>query len=62
MIDNRLQAMLSKKFNVLGFVDLADLSASPVSAFKFFNNLYKSEYAPNDRLVIYTGQTVPNKL
>lgn len=62
MTIDQLRLLLSEKFNVLGFVDLAELSSSPVSAFKFFNNLHKTEYKEDERLVIYTNQPIPDKL
>jgi len=46
---------LSEKFQVLCFVDLADLAVSHGAAFQFFKSSYKNSFADNERLVFYSS-------
>lgn len=62
MTPEKLKQFLDKKFQVVGFVDLADLTDSPVAAFKFFRPLYCEEFAPDQRIVIHTSCTPSNEV
>lgn len=62
MIPEKLKQFLDKKFQVVGFVDLADLTNSPVAAFKFFNLLHREEFTPDQRIVIYTSHVPSNEV
>lgn len=62
MIPAQLQDLLSSKFNLIDFVDLADLTDNPSLIFNLFKSNSKQEFLVNDRLVIYTSQTIPDQL
>lgn len=57
-----LSTVLTKKYNVICLVDLADITQSPSLAYKLFQQNYKSAYESNDRLVLYTSQPIPDEL
>lgn len=54
-IDN-LKLVLEKKFNLIGFIDLADITVGRGSAYKFFKSVYSPEYHLNSRIVFYSSQ------
>lgn len=60
MTPEKLKQILDKKFQVVGFADLADLTASPVAAFKFFKDMYQPQFDPNQRIVVYTSEPLSN--
>jgi MoaA/NifB/PqqE/SkfB family radical SAM enzyme len=62
MIDVELHNHLDKIYNVVCFVDLAEISDSPGTVFKLFRACYKESYAFNERLVLYSGELPSNKL
>lgn len=62
MTAEQLRQFLEKKFQIVGMSDLADLTASPVAAYKFFNGLYQKEFQPNQRIVVYTSQEIHNQV
>lgn len=49
---------LSSEFKIIGAVDVADLTVDPAAAYRFFKNLYKQEYASNERILVYTSHHV----
>jgi MoaA/NifB/PqqE/SkfB family radical SAM enzyme len=57
-----LHPELNKIYNIVCFVDLAEITKSPSAVFKLFRDCYKEAYAPNERLVFYSGQQPSNKL
>lgn len=62
MTPQQLRDSLSTDFNLIGFVDLADLTDNPSAVFKFFAPRYQQEFQINDRIVIYTSQPIPDQL
>lgn len=62
MTQDQLLKNLSQQFNVIGFVDLADLIAAPNSAYKFFKSHHKSVYDHNDRIVIYSNSPISDSI
>lgn len=62
MTPNQLQELLSKQFNLIAFVDLADLSDNPSAVFNFFKSKYQEEFQNNDRIVIYTSRSISDQL
>jgi MoaA/NifB/PqqE/SkfB family radical SAM enzyme len=63
MTPAQLGIELEKRYKVLGFVDLADLSESPTSAFNFFKSLYQESYNDNDCIVVYSSEhSIPDEL
>lgn len=62
MTPEQLYASLSTKFNLINFIDLAELSASAGSAIDFFKSNYKPEYQVDDRIVIYSDQSIDDAL
>lgn len=61
MTPEQLVETLQKEYNVKGAIDLAELSTSPQAAYQFFYKLYQSEFANNDRIVLYTSHTIPEE-
>jgi len=55
MNSTQLNTVLAKNYSVKGFADLADLTASPSAAYKFFYSLYQPEFEVDDRIVLYSG-------
>lgn len=62
MTADNLCKLLEQKYNVLCFVDLADITNSPSSVYKLLEQHYKSAYDNNERLVLYTSQIIPQEL
>lgn len=58
MTNTQLQELLGQKFNVVKCVDIAELSASPGAALRFFKSVYQSAYDSSSRIVLYTTQEV----
>ena len=58
---NQLQDFLDSKHSIIDMIDLAELSRSYQAAYKFFYNIYKSEYALADQIVLYTSQEIPDQ-
>ena len=61
MLPAELYQQLQKTYELVCFVDMADISTSPGLIFKLFTEHYKSEYKNNERLVFYTNKN-PGKL
>lgn len=59
---NQLKTKLDVAYHIKDMIDLADLTADPGAAMKYFSALYQSEYGPNDRIVIYSSHDVPSAL
>lgn len=59
MTVDQLSSILEKKYAIKGIVDLADLSTTPQAAYKFFYSVYQTEFAHNDRIVLYSSKEVP---
>jgi MoaA/NifB/PqqE/SkfB family radical SAM enzyme len=57
-----LEQILSKKYVLKCFVDLAELSVSPTAAYKHFQSCHQEEFEDVDRLVFYTTNVIPDKL
>jgi MoaA/NifB/PqqE/SkfB family radical SAM enzyme len=49
-----LQDNLAQQFDLICFVDLADMHGRHSNIFDLFRRCYKSEYSANERLVLYT--------
>lgn len=49
-------------FNVLSCTDLSMITAGPTTLYKLFQNLYKEEFAVNDRICFYTNYRIPESL
>jgi MoaA/NifB/PqqE/SkfB family radical SAM enzyme len=50
-----LHKQLHNIYNLVCFVDLAEVTKSPSAIFKLFRDCYKETYNPNERLVLYSG-------
>ena len=57
----QLADFLNKKYTVSGFVDLAELSKTPQAAYQFFYSLYQSEFDVNDRIILYSSNSIPDE-
>lgn len=57
-----LKNILEQDFTLVGFEDLGNLTVSPTACLKFLENLYKQEYLPNERIVLYTNRPIPDQL
>jgi len=63
MITNdQLLEILKKQYEVLAFVDLADVSKSVNFIYQIFAKCYQDSYKPNQRIVIYTSHQAPLSL
>jgi MoaA/NifB/PqqE/SkfB family radical SAM enzyme len=62
MLDIDLHKHLNKIYDIICFVDLAEITKSPSAVFKLFRDCYKEAYAPNERLILYSDQHPSNKL
>jgi MoaA/NifB/PqqE/SkfB family radical SAM enzyme len=57
-----LKTVLDTKYSVKGMIDLGDLTASPGAAYQFFYSLHQPAFDVNDRIVIYTSNSVSTEL
>lgn len=57
-----LQLELEKKYSLVCFIDVADITNHPGSLIKVLKTLYKARYNPSQRLVFYTSQEVSDDL
>jgi hypothetical protein len=62
MAPSELYQQLQGTYNLVCFVDMADISNSPEEIFKLLSVHYKSEYKENERLVFYTNNPPSNEL
>jgi MoaA/NifB/PqqE/SkfB family radical SAM enzyme len=61
ILENFKSLLLEKKYNIKGFIDIADLSTGPGKAISFFDPLYQPEYQNDDRIIIYTSREISNE-
>jgi hypothetical protein len=59
---DQLKVILEKKFNIVTFIDLADLTVNYSAAYQFFKLVRRDEYPDNSRIVIYSSHHVNDKL
>lgn len=57
-----LQKKLETRFNLVCFIDIAELCKQHRTVFDIFKEHYKPEYSPNDRLVFYSSYSVEQSL
>jgi MoaA/NifB/PqqE/SkfB family radical SAM enzyme len=57
MSPEQLKISLESKFEVLCFVDLADISQSISAIYKIFKEQHKDSFGPTERIVFYSRQT-----
>ena len=62
MISVDLYNNLNNIYNLVCFVDLAEVTKSPGAIFKLFHNCHKEAYAPSERLVLYSGEQPSKEL
>jgi MoaA/NifB/PqqE/SkfB family radical SAM enzyme len=62
MSPEQLKFDLDSKFEVLCFVDLADIGQSISAVYKIFNGHYEKSFEPTQRLVFYSEHIPDNKL
>ena len=58
----QLKIILEKKFNVITFIDLADLTVNHSAAHQFFKSVQRDEYSNDSRIVIYSSHHLNDKL
>jgi MoaA/NifB/PqqE/SkfB family radical SAM enzyme len=59
---DELHAQLNNKYNIVCFVDLAEITKSPSAVFKLFRDCYKEAFEPTERLVLYSSESPSEKL
>jgi len=57
-----LYKKLHNTYNLVCFVDLAEIAKSPSAVFKLFRDCYKEAYDSIDRLVLYSGERPSKEL
>jgi len=62
MLSSELYQHLGKTYNIVCFVDLAEIVGSKSAIFKLFDDYHKDTYDPNDRLVLYSGHYLSSEL
>lgn len=62
MTPEKLKQFLEKKFHLVDFIDLASLTASPTSIYKFFKSVYSEQYSSDQRIIIYTSHAIDDRL
>lgn len=55
---NQLKNILLTLYDLKCFVDLAELTTSPTSAYKHFDGCHQEKFSNNDRLVFYTSEII----
>lgn len=58
----QLKNSLLTQYDSKCFVDLADLTNHPTSAYKHFYSCHQEKFNNNDRLIFYTSEIIPNSL
>ena len=58
----QLENIISKKYSVKCFVDLAELTVSPTQVYKILQQHYQQEFLADDRLVFYTEHAISDQL
>lgn len=56
-----LEKLLASQYSLKCFINLSELSSSPTSAYKHFQHCYQEAFDNNDRLVLYTTDTISDK-
>ena len=59
---DQLKQDLSSRYTLKCFVDLAELTVSPTSAYRHFNSCHQEVFDNNDRLVLYTTEIISDDL
>ena len=62
MTTTDLHRKLNKIYDLVCFVDLAEITKSPSAVFKLFHGCHKEVYAANERLVLYSSQPLSKQL
>lgn len=62
MTINELKNQLSKQFDVLCFVDIADIVKQHNAIFQLFKSLRQTEFSNNQRLVLYSSQSLTQEI
>lgn len=62
MNSQELKQHLESQYTLVCFEDLANITVSPYYVYNLFHRVYKDVFAPNERLVLYSGQTPSNAL
>jgi MoaA/NifB/PqqE/SkfB family radical SAM enzyme len=57
----KLKTILDKKFNVLCFLDLAEVNQLHSTAYKIFDQYHRDAFDPTDRIVFYSGYLPSDK-
>jgi radical SAM protein with 4Fe4S-binding SPASM domain len=58
---DKIKNTLSKKYEVLCFIDIADLADSPGKTLKLFRSLYCECYDHNQRIILYSSYHIENQ-
>lgn len=61
MTPSQLEVVLQKQYSIKGMIDLGDLSKTPQAAYKFFKSVHQAAFDGNDRIVLYTSHSIPEK-
>jgi radical SAM protein with 4Fe4S-binding SPASM domain len=59
---DELHAQLNNRYNIVCFVDLAEVTKSPSAIFKLFRDCHKEVFEPAHRLVLYSSELPSEKL
>lgn len=62
MTPSELERYLAANFELLCFVDLADINHSHSAVYRLFTEHYREQYTPNQRLVLYSQHRPSDKL
>ena len=62
MSPEQLKVIIESQFDVLCFIDLADINQSISAIYKILKEHYKESFRPNERLVFYSEHNPSNKL
>lgn len=62
MTPDQLKQTLDSRYQVLDFVDLADISATASAVYKIFKLQYKETFESSERIIFYSKHTPTNKL
>jgi len=54
--------MILKDFTILHAIDIAELTVNPAAAYQFFKSAHKPEFAPSERIVLYSSHNLPDEL
>ena len=62
MSPDQLKIIIESQFDVLCFIDLADINQSTSAIYKILKEQHKKSFGPNERLVFYSGHNPSDKL